>query len=124
MGTDPAARVGAGIEAPRHRSATPARAAVPVLLLLNGIVIASHTLLARQAHGFGVSPIVYALASAAGAALFLFAFRVATTRRTRLTTAEMGYGLVAGLISVAIPQVLIYSASAYVSAGIASLAYA
>jgi drug/metabolite transporter (DMT)-like permease len=37
---------------------------------------------------------------------------------------EVVYGLIAGLISVAVPQALIYSASAYVNAGIASLAYA
>jgi drug/metabolite transporter (DMT)-like permease len=97
---------------------------VPALLLLNGIVIACHTLLARQAHGVGVAPIVYALASAAGAAVFLFAFRLATGSGAGLRSAEIRYGLVAGLISVAIPQVLIYSASAYVSAGIASLSYA
>jgi drug/metabolite transporter (DMT)-like permease len=100
------------------------RSMILALLLLNGIVIASHTLMAKQAHGFGVAPVVYALASAAGASVVLLAFRLVKDRRAGLTRPEVVYGLVAGLISVAIPQVLIYSASAYVSAGIASLAFA
>jgi drug/metabolite transporter (DMT)-like permease len=101
----------------------PHRAKVPLLLALNGLVIASHTILAKQAHGSGVAPIVYALASAAGAAVFLFAFRLMQGSRG-ITRSEVVYGLVAGLVSIALPQVLIYSASAFVSAGIASLAYA
>jgi hypothetical protein len=50
---------------------------VPALLLLNGVVIAAHTLMAKKAYEAGVTPIVYAFASAAGAAAFLFAFRLA-----------------------------------------------
>jgi drug/metabolite transporter (DMT)-like permease len=97
---------------------------IPALLILNGIVIAAHTLMANKAHAFGVEPVVYALASAGGASLFLLAFRLVTKRRAGLTKPEIAYGMVAGLISVAVPQVLIYSASAYVSAGVASLAFA
>jgi drug/metabolite transporter (DMT)-like permease len=97
---------------------------VPVPLLLNGVVIAAHTLMAKQAYSVGVTPIVYALASAAGAAGFLFLVRLAQRQGWRLTKPQILYGLVAGLISVAVPQVLIYSASAYMNAGIASLAYA
>ena len=97
---------------------------VPALLLLNGVVIAAHTLMARQAYGAGAKPVVYALASAAGAAAFLLVFRIARGEGWRLTRRQAIYGLVAGLISVAVPQVLIYSASACVNAGIASLAFA
>jgi drug/metabolite transporter (DMT)-like permease len=97
---------------------------VPVLLLLNGLVLASHTILARYSFQAGVAPLVYALASATGAAVFLFAFQRLRGEPVRPRAAEMRYGLVAGLVSVALPQVLIYSASAFVSAGVASLAYA
>lgn len=99
------------------------KAKVALLLTLNGLVLASHTILARQAHGAGVAPMVYALASAGGAALFLFAYRLLSGSRG-LVRGELVYGAVAGLVSIAVPQVLIYSASAFVSAGIASLAYA
>jgi drug/metabolite transporter (DMT)-like permease len=93
------------------------------LLVLNGAVIATNTMLARQAAGAGVAPLLYAFASAAGAALALGAFR-ATRGRAALPSRVARYGAIAGLISVAVPQALIYSASAYVGAGIASLAYA
>ncbi|HEY8382574.1 MAG TPA: DMT family transporter [Microvirga sp.] len=97
---------------------------VTALLLANGFVLATHTLLARQAHAFGVAPILYALASAAGAAAFLLVFRTARQGWAPLRRAELIYAAIAGLVSIALPQTLIYSASAYVSAGIASLAYA
>jgi drug/metabolite transporter (DMT)-like permease len=97
---------------------------VTLLLLLNGLVLAAHTLLARQASQAGVAPLVYALVSAAGAAGFLGLYRTARPTGARLTGTVALYGLVAGFVSMALPQVLIYSASAYVSAGIASLAYA
>ncbi|MDF3063636.1 MAG: conserved rane protein of unknown function [Microvirga sp.] len=91
--------------------------------MLNGFVLATHTMLARQAGQGGASPILYALASAAGAAAFLALFRFGRPRST-LAGSVLLYGAVAGLVSVAVPQVLIYSASAFVSAGVASLAYA
>lgn len=93
------------------------------LLVLNGAVIAVNTILARQAAGAGVAPLLYAFASAAGAALALGAFR-ATRGGVRIPSIVARYGALAGFLSVAVPQALIYSASAYVSAGIASLAYA
>jgi drug/metabolite transporter (DMT)-like permease len=97
---------------------------VLILLLLNGLVLATHTLLSRQASGAGVAPLVYAFASAAGAAAFLAAYRGLRPTGSPLNGAVALYGAIAGFISIALPQVLIYSASAYVSAGIASLAYA
>ena len=97
---------------------------VLILLLLNGLVLATHTLLSRQASGAGVAPLVYAFASAAGAAAFLAAYRGLRPTCSPLNGAVALYGAIAGFISIALPQVLIYSASAYVSAGIASLAYA
>ncbi|MDQ4135489.1 MAG: DMT family transporter [Pseudomonadota bacterium] len=97
---------------------------VTILLLLNGLVLASHTLLARQASLAGVAPLVYALVSAAGAATFLGLYRTARPTGAGISRRVALYGLVAGFVSIALPQVLIYSASAYVSAGIASLAYA
>jgi drug/metabolite transporter (DMT)-like permease len=97
---------------------------VLILLLLNGLVLATHTLLSRQASGAGVAPLVYAFASAAGAAAFLGVYRGLRPTGSPLNRAVALYGAIAGFISIALPQVLIYSASAYVSAGIASLAYA
>jgi drug/metabolite transporter (DMT)-like permease len=97
---------------------------VLLLLLLNGLVLATHTLLSRQASGAGVAPLVYAFASAAGAAAFLGVYRGLRPTGSPLNGAVALYGAIAGFISIALPQVLIYSASAYVSAGIASLAYA
>ncbi|HEX2553339.1 MAG TPA: DMT family transporter [Microvirga sp.] len=98
---------------------------VTILLLLNGLVLATHTLLARQASLSGVAPLVYALVSAAGAAVFLGLYRAARPAGAGGITRTIAlYGLVAGFVSIALPQALIYSASAYVSAGIASLAYA
>lgn len=97
---------------------------VLVLLLLNGLVLASQTLLSREAGGVGVAPLVYAFASAAGAASFLSLYRAFRPSGGTFGRPVVLYGLVAGFISIALPQVLIYSASAYVSAGIASLAYA
>jgi drug/metabolite transporter (DMT)-like permease len=100
------------------------RAKVPVLLGLNGLVMAAHILLAKQASAVGVRPLVYAFASAAGASVFLALYRAASGKGERLDRTVAAYGGVAGLVSIALPQALIYSASAYVSAGIASLAYA
>jgi drug/metabolite transporter (DMT)-like permease len=100
------------------------RAKVPLLLVLNGLVMAAHILLAKQASMVGVRPLVYAFASAAGASVFLALYRAASGRGRRLDRTVAAYGGVAGFVSIALPQALIYSASAYVSAGIASLAYA
>ncbi len=99
---------------------------VPALLGLNGLVIAAHTLLARTAGQGGASPVLYALVSAAGASLFLAAYRAlkGPGGRAPITGRVLLFGAIAGLVSVALPQALIYSASAYVSAGVASLAYA
>ncbi|HEX8666207.1 MAG TPA: hypothetical protein VF744_19500 [Beijerinckiaceae bacterium] len=94
-----------------------------VLLVLNGLVLACHTMLARRAGQGGAPPVLYALASAAGAAAFLAAFR-ALRQPGPLGAAVWRFGVIAGLVSIAVPQVLIYAASAYVSAGVASLAYA
>jgi drug/metabolite transporter (DMT)-like permease len=101
---------------------TPAAKAT-ALLVANGAVIATNTILARGAAGAGVAPLLYAFASAFGAALALGAFR-ATRGPVSIPSRVARYGAIAGLVSVAVPQALIYSASAYVSAGIASLAYA
>jgi drug/metabolite transporter (DMT)-like permease len=96
------------------------------LLGLNGLVIAAHTLLARTAGQGGASPLLYAFVSAAGASLFLVAYRAlaGSGRRAPIDAKVLRFGAIAGLVSVALPQALIYSASAYVSAGVASLAYA
>jgi drug/metabolite transporter (DMT)-like permease len=95
-----------------------------LLLLLNGAWIAAHTLLAKQASGSSVSPILYALASAGGATVLLACVRAFGRAGRPFGVPVIAYGIIAGLISGAIPQTLIYSASAYVSAGVASLAYA
>jgi drug/metabolite transporter (DMT)-like permease len=95
-----------------------------LLLLLNGAWIAAHTLLAKQASGSGVPPILYALASAGGATIVLTLVHLFRRTGRPFSGRVILYGLMAGLISGAIPQTLIYSASAYVSAGVASLAYA
>jgi drug/metabolite transporter (DMT)-like permease len=94
-----------------------------VLLVLNGLVLACHAMLARRAGQGGAPPVLYALASAAGAAAFLAVFR-AVRQPGPLGAPVWRFGAVAGLVSITIPQVLIYAASAYVSAGVASLAYA
>lgn len=95
-----------------------------ILLLLNGAVLATHAMLARAAAAHGVHPLLYALAGAAGAALALGAGRAAMRSGLAFDRTLSLYGLVAGLISVALPQALIYGAAAHVSAGVASLAYA
>jgi drug/metabolite transporter (DMT)-like permease len=100
------------------------RARTALLLLLNGLVLATHTMLARQAGQGGASPVLYAFASAAGAAAFLAVFRALRQPGSALAAPVYVFGAIAGLVSIAVPQVLIYSASAYVSAGVASLAYA
>jgi drug/metabolite transporter (DMT)-like permease len=102
---------------------TGARKAV-LLLLANGAWIAAHTLLAKEASGSGVPPTLYALASAAGATVVLAIVRAVGRASRPFGRRVILYGVIAGLVSGAIPQILIYSASAYVSAGIASLAYA
>jgi drug/metabolite transporter (DMT)-like permease len=101
-----------------------ARSKVAGLLVLNGLILATHLILARRAHAEGVDPIVYTLAGAAGAAFFLMVYRWLGAGPHGLRRDQVLYGVISGAISVALPQVLIYSASAYVSAGIASLAYA
>ena len=95
-----------------------------VLLLLNGVVLATNVMLARAAGAHGIGPVIYALSSAAGAALLLGAARRAKRSGSPPDRRLIVYGLLAGFISIALPQALIYSASAFVSAGIASLAYA
>jgi drug/metabolite transporter (DMT)-like permease len=101
-----------------------ARSKVAGLLALNGLILATHMILARRVHAEGVDPIVYALAGAAGAAFFLMVYRWFGSGPRGLRHDQIHYGVISGAISVALPQVLIYSASTYVSAGIASPAYA
>lgn len=95
-----------------------------VLLVANGAVLAAYTHLARFAGMAGVPPLTFALALSGGAALLLLGLGLARGQVSAPNRALVRYGVIAGLLSVALPQGLIFTAAPHIGGGIAAVAYA
>ncbi|MDJ1159679.1 DMT family transporter [Chelatococcus sp. SYSU_G07232] len=95
-----------------------------VLLLANGAVLAAYTHMAKFASAAGAPPLTFALALSGGAAILLCVLGLARRQVSAPNARLVRYGLVAGLLSIALPQALVFAAAPRIGGGIAALAYA
>lgn len=96
---------------------------IALLLAANGGLLAITLMLSRMAQSQGLSPVAYGFWMSLGGALLLalLAGRQLHSLRSRRVTV---YSAIAGLISLAVPQLLIFIAVGRIGAGLASIVYA
>jgi drug/metabolite transporter (DMT)-like permease len=110
--------VDAAISAPTGRL-------VPIAcLVLVGCLIGLTANLAKLAIAAGVPPVAFLVWSVLGAGLVLAALAVAGGQVPPLRRRTVEYFLVSGLLSIALPNALIFSAVPHVGAGFAALSFA
>jgi drug/metabolite transporter (DMT)-like permease len=93
-------------------------------LVLVGSLIGLTANLAKLAVAAGVAPLAFLLWSVLGAGLVLAILAVATGQVPPLRRRTVEYFLVSGLLSIALPNALIFSAVPHVGAGFAALSFA
>ena len=96
---------------------------IGLLLLVNGGLLAVTLFLARQAQAQGLSPIAYGFWMSLGGAVLLVPIvgrELAVLKRRPVVV----YSAIAGLVSLAAPQLLIFIAVNHVAAGIVGIVYA
>lgn len=94
------------------------------LLLATGTLLGLSTNLSKLAHGAGVSPIAYLFWSVLGAAIVLAVRSLRKGRVPPLGSNIAVYAFVAALLSVAVPNLLFFSAVPHVGASFVALAIA
>lgn len=102
----------------------PARLAPILCLLVVGSFIGVTANLVKLAAAAGASPVAFLAWSVLGAGAVLLAAAVVTRQTPPLNRRMIEYFLVAGLISIALPNALIFSAVPHVGAGFAALSFA
>lgn len=105
---------------------TPSRASlIPLALLLaTGALLGISTNLAKVAALIGLAPLPFLAWSVLGAAILLSILAALRGGLERITARTTEYFLVAALVSVAAPNLLLFSAVAHVGAGFVALAIA
>lgn len=103
---------------------TPPRAAVLTLLVSTGALIALSTTWAKLAPDQGIAPLPFLTWALLGAATLLAVLQRARGRLPRLDRRTLEYFLVAGLVSLAAPNLLLFAAIAHVGAAFVVLALA
>lgn len=98
---------------------------VPIVcLLVVGIFIGVTANLVKLAASAGAPPVAFLAWSALGAGAVLLAVALGTRQTPPLNLRTLEYFLVSGLISIAVPNALIFSAVPHVGAGFAALSFA
>ncbi|MBK1665221.1 EamA family transporter [Rhodospirillum rubrum] len=105
---------------------TPASTAlIPFLCLLStGGLLGLTTVIAGLAIRAGWHPIAFLFWSALGGGLLLAMIAVASGERPKPSSALLGYGLLSGLLSFALPNMLSFAAIPHVGAGFVALCQA
>lgn len=102
----------------------PTRVLPLALLLATGSLLGLSTNLAKVAAGAGLEPLPWLAWSVTGAATVLTAVGAARGRLPPLTARTAEYFVVSGLLSVAVPTLLLFAAIPHVGAGFVALALA
>jgi drug/metabolite transporter (DMT)-like permease len=100
------------------------RFAVPAALVATGMLLGTTTVLAKLASGSGVPPIAFLAWSGLGAAVLLGAVNAIRRAAPPAGSRVVEYFFVAGLLSFALPNALLFSAIPHVGAGFAALSLA
>ncbi len=93
-------------------------------LLAGGALLGIATNLAKLAGDLGLSPLAFLTWSQLGAVVLLAAYALKTREVPQLNAATLSYFAVAGLVSVAAPNLLLFAAIPEVGAAFAALALA
>lgn len=94
------------------------------LLVVVGSFIGVTANLVKLATGAGAHPVSFLIWSVASAGVVLLAVAFATRQVPALNRRTIEYFLVSGLLSIAVPNVLIFSAVPHVGAGFVALSFA
>lgn len=97
---------------------------VLLLLIATGALLGLSTNLAKLAAAEGIPATPFLILSGGGAALVLAVLAAARGHRVPLTPRALEYFLVAGLVSFAAPNLILFSAVPHVGAGFAALTIA
>jgi drug/metabolite transporter (DMT)-like permease len=92
------------------------------LLLVNGVMLAVTLVLSREAQDHGLSPVAYGFWMTLGGGLLL-SFAALWRRPRAPTTGQVRYWLTSGLLSLALPQLLVFIAVTRVGVGLASITF-
>ena len=96
---------------------------VALLLATNGFLLAATLVLSRKAQALGIAPISYGFWMSVGAALLLTLY--AGRHMRELANRRMAtFGGLSGLMSLALPQLIMFTVLSHIGAGLASLVYA
>lgn len=96
---------------------------IALLLAANGFLLAVTLVLSRTAQGMGLSPVTYGFWMSVGAGLLLALY----AGRHLLDMARPGmakYAAISGMLSLAAPQLIMFTVLSHIGAGLASLVYA
>ncbi len=96
---------------------------IAVLLLVNGLLLAATLALSKEAQAMGLSPIAYGFWMTLGGGLLLAAGAL-VRRPPRPVAGQLNYWLISGLLSIAVPQLLVFIAVGRIGAGMAAVAFA
>lgn len=96
---------------------------IALLLLTNGGLLAITLMLSRMAQSQGLSPVAYGFWMSLGGA-FLLSMFAGKQLSSLLNSRVVRYSAIAGLVSLAAPQLMIFIAVSHIGAGLASIVYA
>ncbi|WP_262689417.1 DMT family transporter [Kordiimonas aestuarii] len=105
------------------QSLLPRPVLIALLLAANGFLLALTLILSRTAQGMGLSPVTYGFWMSVGAALLLSLHagrHLADLRQPKMAR----YAGLSGLLSLAAPQLLMFTVLTHIGAGLASIVYA
>lgn len=98
---------------------------VPLLCLLaTGMLLGCITNMAKLAGDAGLSPVSFLAWSVSGGALILLAVNAVRRRLPRLNKRSLEYFLIAGLVSIAAPNLILFAAVPHVGVSFVALAVA
>lgn len=95
-----------------------------VLLTIVGVLLGSTVALSKVAIAGGVPPLAYAFWQAIGGGLILTAVSMAARRKVTLTRHYLRYSLIAGVLTVALPNALLFFVVPHLGASLAGTMYA
>jgi len=109
--------------APTSESLLPRPLLIALLLAANGFLLATTLILSRTAQGMGLPPVTYGFWMSVGAVVLLGLY--AGRHLRDLTRPGMAkYAGVSGMLSLAAPQLIMFTVLSHIGAGLASLVYA
>ncbi|WP_026352114.1 DMT family transporter [Yoonia vestfoldensis] len=106
------------------KTVSPSRGLALIYLLFTGSMLGTSTILAKLSSNAGINPVAFLTWSILSAAALLFVTGTLRGVRFHLGDGRIGYFVVAGLVTVAAPNLIIFTAAPVVGAGFVALSIA